>query len=68
MDVLFVWGIEQITAMKTLKYIITIVPVLVLLDYSKGAGLIILAVNRYKNRWGCGLITRCVRLLLPMLI
>jgi len=26
------------------------------LDYSKGARLIILAVNGYKNGWGCGLI------------
>ena len=41
--------------MKILKYAITITPTLIQLDYSKEAGLIILAVDRYKNGWGCGL-------------
>jgi hypothetical protein len=36
--------------MKILKHALTTTPILVQLDYSKGARLIILAVNRYKNR------------------
>jgi len=54
-NVPFVWGIEQIAAMKTLKHAITTAPALVQLDYSEGAGLIILAVDGCKNGWGCGL-------------
>ena len=49
MDISFIWGIEQIAAIKTLKHILTTVPVLIQLDYSKGARLIILTVDRYKN-------------------
>ena len=56
MDVPFIWGIEQIAAIKILKYILTTTPALVQLDYSEGAKLIILTVNRYKNGWGYGLI------------
>ena len=41
---------EQITAIKILKHILTTTPVLVQLDYSKGARLIILTINRCKNR------------------
>ena len=48
-------GIEQIAAIKILKHALTTAPALVQLDYSKGARLIILAVNGYKNRWGYGL-------------
>ena len=55
MDVPFIWGIEQIAAIKTLKHALTTAPALVQLDYSKGAGLIILAVDGCKNGWGCGL-------------
>jgi len=50
------WGIEQIAAIKILKYALTTAPALVQLDYSKGARLIILTINRCKNRWGYGLI------------
>ena len=50
MDIPFIWGMEQIAAIKTLKYILTTTPALIQLDYSKRARLIILTVNRYKNR------------------
>ena len=56
MDVPFIWGIEQIAAIKTLKHIFTTTPALIQLDYSEGARLIILAINGCKNGWGCGLI------------
>ena len=55
MDVPFLWGMEQITAIKILKHALTTAPALVQLDYSEGAGLIILAVDGCKNGWGCGL-------------
>ena len=49
MDIPFIWGIEQITAIKILKYTLTTAPVLVQLDYSEGAKLIIFTINGYKN-------------------
>ena len=55
-DVPFIQGIEQIATIKILKHALTTTPALVQLDYSKGARLIILAINRYKNRQGYGLI------------
>ena len=47
---------EQITTIKILKKVIITTPVLVQLDYSKEARLIIFTIDRYKNGWGYGLI------------
>ena len=56
MDIPFIWGMEQIAAIKTLKYAFTTTPILIQLDYSEGAKLIIFAINRCKNKWGCSFI------------
>ena len=55
MDIPFIWGMEQIAAIKTLKYALTTIPILIQLNYSEGAKLIILTINGYKNGWGCSL-------------
>ena len=50
--VVFVWGLEQVEAMHLLKVALTTAPALIQLDYSDGAGLIILMIDASKNGWG----------------
>ena len=51
-NVPFQWGSEQIEAMDLLKHALTNPPALVSLDYSQGAGDIILAVDASLDGWG----------------
>ena len=50
--ILFVWGVEQQEAMDKLKLALTTSPALRSLDYSIGAGLIILGVDSSGKGWG----------------
>ena len=51
-DAVFVWGPEQKDAFKALKQAITSPPVLISLDYNKGAGQIVLTVDASLTGWG----------------
>ena len=46
------WGIEHDLAMAALKEALTAVPALVKIDYSEGAGAVILAVDASLEGWG----------------
>lgn len=48
----FIWGKEQVEAMDLLKFALTSPPALVSLDYTEGAGDIILAVDASLEGWG----------------
>jgi hypothetical protein len=52
----FIWTLEYDLAIDSLKLVLTTVPVLVRLDISEGAGLIILIVDISLSRWGMVLI------------
>ena len=51
----WVWGPEQDLAMDTLKMALTQAPALVKIDYSEGAGDIILAADASQSGWGANL-------------
>jgi hypothetical protein len=51
-DVPFVWGYEQAVAMERLKTALTEAPALAKIDYSEGAGDIILTVDASLTGWG----------------
>jgi RNase H-like domain found in reverse transcriptase len=48
----FIWGKDQQLAMDSLKLALTSAPALVQIDYSEGAGLIVLAVDSSLKGWG----------------
>jgi len=51
----FYWGPEQLQAIVTLKTAIIIAPALIQINYSPGAGEIILMVDLSGARWGATL-------------